>query len=42
MLLSDLLYRVAIRQVRGSTDIEISDLQIDSRKIGTGAVFVSV
>ena len=42
MLLSDLLYRVAIRQVRGSTDIEISDLQIDSRKIGTGAVFVAV
>ena len=42
MLLSDLLYSVAIRQVRGSTDIEISDLQIDSRKIGTGAVFVAV
>lgn len=42
MLLSDLLYRVAIRQVSGTTDLEVSDLQVDSRRISPGAVFVAV
>jgi UDP-N-acetylmuramoyl-L-alanyl-D-glutamate--2,6-diaminopimelate ligase len=42
VLLSDLLYRVAIRQVSGTTDLEVSDLQVDSRRISPGAVFVAV
>lgn len=42
MLLSELLYRVAIRSVSGSTDREITDVQIDSRKVEKGAVFVAV
>jgi UDP-N-acetylmuramoyl-L-alanyl-D-glutamate--2,6-diaminopimelate ligase len=42
VLLSDLLYKVAIRLVVGSTDVEINDVEIDSRKIEPGAVFVAV
>ena len=42
MLLSELLYRVAIRSVSGSTDREITDVQIDSRKVEKGALFVAV
>ena len=42
MLLSDILYKVNIRSVDGSTNVEVRDLQIDSRKIEPGAVFVAV
>lgn len=42
MLLRDVLYKVAIRSVAGSTEIEVSDIQIDSRKVKPGAVFVAV
>ena len=42
MLLQDVLYKVAIRSVTGSTSVEVSDIQIDSRKIRPGAVFVAV
>ncbi len=42
MLLQDVLYKVAIRSVKGNTDVEVNDVQIDSRKIGPGAVFVAV
>ena len=42
MLLSDILYNVSIRAVTGSTGIEVSDIQIDSRKIRPEAVFVAV
>ena len=42
MLLSDILYKVNIRAVEGNTNIEINDVQIDSRKIKPGAVFVAV
>jgi UDP-N-acetylmuramoyl-L-alanyl-D-glutamate--2,6-diaminopimelate ligase len=42
VLLSDILYKVNIRSVVGSTNIEISDVQIDSRKIKPGTVFVAV
>jgi UDP-N-acetylmuramoyl-L-alanyl-D-glutamate--2,6-diaminopimelate ligase len=41
-LLKDILYKVSIRSVEGSTDVEIKDIQIDSRKIKPGAVFVAV
>lgn len=42
MLLREVLYKVAIRSVAGSTDIEVKDIQIDSRKLKPGAVFVAV
>jgi UDP-N-acetylmuramoyl-L-alanyl-D-glutamate--2,6-diaminopimelate ligase len=42
MLLRDVLYKVAIRSVAGSTEIEVNDIQIDSRKVKPGAVFVAV
>lgn len=42
MLLQDVLYKVAIRSVKGSTSAEITDIQIDSRKVKPGAVFVAV
>ena len=40
--LRDILYKVNIRSVIGSTDIEIKDVQIDSRKIKTGSLFIAV
>ena len=42
MLLSDILYKVNIRSVTGSTGVEINDIQIDSRKIKQGNLFVAV
>ena len=42
MLLSDILYKVSIRSVSGSTGVEVNDVQIDSRKIKEGALFVAV
>jgi UDP-N-acetylmuramoyl-L-alanyl-D-glutamate--2,6-diaminopimelate ligase len=40
--LSDILYKVSIRSVVGSTDIEVYDVQIDSRKITNGSLFIAV
>lgn len=42
MLLRDVLYKVPIRSVGGSTEIDVNDIQIDSRKVKPGAVFVAV
>jgi len=42
VLLRDILYKVAIRSVTGSTDVDINDLQIDSRKVKPGSLFVAV
>ena len=42
MLLRDVLYKVSIRSITGSTDTEISDVQIDSRKVKPGAMFIAV
>lgn len=42
VLLQDVLYKAAIRTVAGSTSVEIKDVQIDSRKVKPGAVFVAV
>jgi UDP-N-acetylmuramoyl-L-alanyl-D-glutamate--2,6-diaminopimelate ligase len=42
VLLKDILYKVAIRSVVGSTDAEVKDVQIDSRKVGRGSVFIAV
>jgi UDP-N-acetylmuramoyl-L-alanyl-D-glutamate--2,6-diaminopimelate ligase len=42
VVLSDVLYKVAVRTVVGGTDVEVSDIQIDSRKVRPGSVFVAV
>ena len=42
MKLSDVLYKVSIRSVTGSTDIDVKDVQIDSRKIKKGSLFIAV
>jgi UDP-N-acetylmuramoyl-L-alanyl-D-glutamate--2,6-diaminopimelate ligase len=42
MRLQDILYKVSIRSVVGKTDIEVKDIQIDSRKVKKGCVFVAV
>jgi UDP-N-acetylmuramoyl-L-alanyl-D-glutamate--2,6-diaminopimelate ligase len=41
-VLKDILYKVAIRSVAGNTGIEISDIQIDSRKVSKGCLFIAV
>jgi UDP-N-acetylmuramoyl-L-alanyl-D-glutamate--2,6-diaminopimelate ligase len=42
VLLRDVLYKVSIRSVTGSTDTGVNDVQIDSRKIKPGALFIAV
>jgi len=42
VLLSDILYKVNIRSVAGSTAVDVSDVQIDSRKINKGTAFIAV
>src|SRR6478736_8746666 len=42
MRLQDILYRVGIRSVIGKTDISVKDIQIDSRKVQKGSVFIAV
>lgn len=40
--LSDILYKVRITAVEGATDVAITDVQIDSRKVAKGSLFVAV
>jgi UDP-N-acetylmuramoyl-L-alanyl-D-glutamate--2,6-diaminopimelate ligase len=42
VLLRDILYKVNIRSVAGRTDVEVNDVQIDSRKVKPGAVFIAM
>jgi len=42
VLLSDVLYKVSLKLVDGNTSVEVKDLQIDSRKLKTGSVFVAI
>lgn len=42
MLLQEILYKVSLRSVTGSTAVEVGDLQIDSRKVGNSAAFVAI
>ena len=42
MLLQDILYKVKIRAVAGKTDTEVNDIQIDSRKIKPGSLFIAI
>jgi len=40
--LKDILYKVALVEVAGSTDVAISAVQFDSRKVKDGALFIAV
>jgi UDP-N-acetylmuramoyl-L-alanyl-D-glutamate--2,6-diaminopimelate ligase len=40
--LSDILYKVRISGLAGNTDVDILDVQIDSRKVKTGSLFIAV
>lgn len=42
MVLLDILYKVSIRSVQGDTSAAITDLQIDSRKVGAGSAFIAI
>ncbi len=42
MILQEILYKVAIRSVHGKLDVEVKDLQLDSRKVSKGSVFIAV
>lgn len=42
MLLSDLLYNISIKSVSGRTDLPITDLTFDSRKVEEGMLFVAI
>jgi UDP-N-acetylmuramoyl-L-alanyl-D-glutamate--2,6-diaminopimelate ligase len=42
MTLQEILYKVHIRSVYGQLGIEVKDLQLDSRKVGKGSVFIAV
>jgi len=42
MVLRDILYKVKIRSVVGSTEIEIKDVQIDSRQVTPSSLFIAV
>jgi UDP-N-acetylmuramoyl-L-alanyl-D-glutamate--2,6-diaminopimelate ligase len=41
-VLQDILYKVSIRSVQGSTQVEVKDLQIDSRKVGKSSAFIAI
>src|ERR1700694_2016085 len=40
--LQQIVYKVHLQQVQGSTDITVVDIQIDSRKVSAGSVFVAI
>jgi UDP-N-acetylmuramoyl-L-alanyl-D-glutamate--2,6-diaminopimelate ligase len=40
--LQSILFGVALREVVGSTDLNVNDIQIDSRKLSEGSVFVAI
>ncbi|MFL5746980.1 MAG: UDP-N-acetylmuramoyl-L-alanyl-D-glutamate--2,6-diaminopimelate ligase [Niastella sp.] len=42
MTLQDILYKVSIRSVQGNTGIPVRDLQLDSRKVSEGSIFIAV
>ena len=42
MNLQEILYKVRIRSVHGKLDVEVRDLQLDSRKVGKASAFIAV
>lgn len=41
MKLQDVLLRVKTEEIVGNTDVDISDVQIDSRQVGNGCMFIA-
>jgi UDP-N-acetylmuramoyl-L-alanyl-D-glutamate--2,6-diaminopimelate ligase len=41
-LLTDILYKVRLQSVQGSTHVNVNDLQIDSRKVLPGSCFIAI
>ena len=41
-VLQDILYKVPIRSVHGSLDVEVTDLQLDSRRVKHGSAFIAL
>ena len=42
MILQHILYKVSIRSVKGNTNIDVHDLQIDSRNVKPGSCFIAL
>lgn len=42
MVLKDILYKVSIEAVKGSTEMEINQIDFDSRKMGPDDVFIAI
>jgi len=42
MILQEILYKVRIRSVHGKLDVDVKDLQLDSRKVSRGSAFIAV
>lgn len=42
MILKDILYKTAIESVNGTTDIEVSKIEFDSRQVQSGDVFLAI
>jgi UDP-N-acetylmuramoyl-L-alanyl-D-glutamate--2,6-diaminopimelate ligase len=42
MNLQEILYKVRIRSVHGRLDVDVKNLQLDSRKVGKGSAFIAV
>ena len=40
--LHDILYKVRLRSISGSTSIEITDVVIDSRQVSRGSCFIAI
>ena len=41
-MLNDILYKVSIRSVLGNTNIAVTDLQLDTRKVTAGSCFIAI
>src|SRR5687768_3402428 len=41
-VLQDILYKVSIRSVQGSTQVRVDDLQLDSRKVKKNSAFIAI
>jgi UDP-N-acetylmuramoyl-L-alanyl-D-glutamate--2,6-diaminopimelate ligase len=42
LILKDLLYKVKLKAVHGSTDVEVKSLHIDSRTVAAGSCFIAL
>jgi UDP-N-acetylmuramoyl-L-alanyl-D-glutamate--2,6-diaminopimelate ligase len=42
MILQEILYKVRIRSVHGKLDVDVLNLQTDSRKVGKGSAFIAI